>query len=125
MRTIHGILLAGVLALVAAADTNVTGRWSGSFDITAPDGQTKESTALLVLKQNGSDISGTVGPNEDEQHAITKGKIEGDKILLEAADNGTAITFTLALTGDRIAGDVSVVGEGRTMKAKLDVKRAK
>jgi hypothetical protein len=125
MRTILGILLLGVVALVAAPDTNITGTWTGSFKMTNSEGQTKDGTALLLLKQTGAEITGTVGPDEGEQHAITKGRIEGDKISLESTDGGVTIKFELALAGDRITGDVNAAGEGRTMKAKLDVTRTK
>jgi hypothetical protein len=118
-------LLLAAFAGGAAADVNVTGKWSGSFNVVAENGQTKDVTALLVLKQTGSEITGTVGPNEDEQHAITKGKIEGDKITLESAEGGISMKFDLVLAGDRITGDVNAAGEGRTLKAKLDVVRAK
>ena len=74
MRTILCILLLGVLALVAVAETNVTGRWTGPFKIAGPEPET--GTAVLVLKQTGSDITGTVGPADGDQHTITKGKIE-------------------------------------------------
>jgi hypothetical protein len=117
------ILLA--LAGVAAADPNVSGKWSGSFNVIGPDGQTKDSTALLVLTQTGGEITGTVGPNENEQHAISKGKIEGDKITIETADGPIAIKFDLTVAGDRIAGEANAAGEGRTLKAKIDVTRTK
>jgi hypothetical protein len=125
MRILVCFLILAAFAGFAAADADVTGKWSGSFNVVAQDGQTKESTALLVLKQNGSEITGTVGPNEDERHEITKGKIEGDKITLESADGGITIKFDLALAGDRMTGDVNAAGEGRTMKAKIDVTRSK
>jgi hypothetical protein len=125
MRTLLCFLVLATFAGFAVADVNVTGKWSGSFNVIGPDGQTKDSTAVLVLKQNGSEITGTVGPNEGEQHEITKGKMEGDKITLESADGGLAIKFDLALEGDRMTGEVNAVGEGRTLKAKIDVKRAK
>src|ERR1051325_3354372 len=121
MKAVFCILLLVAFALVAVADTNITGKWTGSFNLVAEDGQTKDSTALLVLKQTGKDITGTVGPNEDEQHAITNGTIEGDKITLESADDGLSIKFDLKLADDRITGDVNAVGEGRALKAKLDV----
>src|SRR5262245_18080588 len=84
MRTVLCALLLGALALVAAPDTNVTGKWSGSFNVTTPDGQTKESTVFLILNQSGSEITGSVGPTEGEQLPIKKGKIEGDKITILA-----------------------------------------
>ena len=119
------LLLLGLALSAAAAD--ITGTWSGSFNITGPGGETKESDALLVLKQNGSEITGTVGPNEDQRHPIAKGKIEGNKITLETAggDDHPAIKFELVLEGDHIKGDASGSHDGQTMKAKLDVTRVK
>src|SRR5215831_4061146 len=112
MRILLWFVMLAAFAGFAVADVNVTGKWSGSFIATGPDGQTKDSTAVLVLKQNGSEITGTVGPNEGQQHEITKGKIEGDKITLEAADGGHAIKFDLVLDGDRITGEANAAGEG-------------
>ena len=125
MRTILLLIMVATLAGIAIADTNVTGKWSGSFNVMDENGGTKESTAVLMLKQSGSEITGTVGPDEGEQHAITKGKIDGDKITLESADGNVSIKLDLALAGDRITGNVSAVGEGRNMKGKIDVTRAK
>src|SRR5262245_58832581 len=81
VRTVLCVLIACALALAAAPESNVTGKWTGSFKIV--EGQSKDSPALLVLKQTGAEITGTVGPNDEEQHTITKGKIEDDKITLE------------------------------------------
>ena len=125
MRTLQLFVVVAALAGIAIADTNVTGKWSGSFNVMDENGGTKESTAVLILKQSGSEITGTVGPDEGEQHAITKGMIDGDKITLESADGNVSIKLDLALAGDRITGNVSAVGEGRSMKGKIDVTRAK
>jgi hypothetical protein len=118
-------LILAAWCVVTAAAADVTGRWTGTFKATNPDGETRDGTALMIIKQTGSDITGTVGPNEGEQHAITKGKIEGDKITLESADGPMVIKLNLVLTGERIAGDVTASGEGRNMKAKIDLGRAK
>jgi hypothetical protein len=125
MKTLLYFLVLAALAGVAFADGNVTGKWTGSFNITGPNGETKETTALLLLTQTGTDITGTVGPNEDERITIQKGRIEGDKITLEAEQDGRTIKFALVLAADRITGDASMSGEGQTAKAKLDVTRSK
>jgi hypothetical protein len=118
------LLLLGLALSAAAAD--VTGNWSGSFNMTGPGGESKESEALLVLKQNGSEITGSVGPNENERHTIAKGKIEGDKITLETSgDNGPVIKFVLVLEGEHIKGDATAEHDGQTLKAKLDLTRGK
>ena len=125
MRTLLCFLMLAALAGLALADVDVTGKWSGSFNATNPNGETKESTAVLVLKQSGSEITGTVGPNEDEQFPIQKGKIDGDKITLEADDKGRTMTFNLVLAAGRITGEAQMSRDGLSMKAKIDVSRAK
>ena len=77
-----------------------------------------------MLKQNGSAITGTVGPTENDQHMAVKGKIDGDKTTLNAEDEGRAVTFDLVLAADRISGDMNMVHSGQTAQAKIDVKRA-
>jgi len=125
MKVFACLLLLGLVLFAAAAD--ITGNWSGSFNITGPGGETKDSEALLMLKQNGSDITGSVGPNESEQHTIAKGKIEGDKITLETTgdDGHPVIKFNLVLESGHIKGDAMAEHDGQTMRAKLDVTRVK
>ena len=62
MRTLLCFLMLAALAGVALADVDVTGKWSGSFNATNPNGETKESTALLMLKQTGTDITAKPPP---------------------------------------------------------------
>ena len=125
MRTFLCFLVLAVLAVAAvAADVDVSGKWSGTFNMTGPDGD-KEGTALLILKQSGTDITGTVGPNEDEQFTIQKGTIEGNKITLEADHGGHTMKIDLVLADDRITGEARMDAEGQTLKAKIDVSRAK
>ena len=65
------------------------------------------------------------GPSEDEQFAIQKGKIDGDKITLLVDHDGHTMTFNLVLAADRITGDAQMSRDGQTMKARIDVSRAK
>jgi len=111
------------MALAAPVDVNVTGNWSGTVNIARPDGSTRDDTVLLMLKQSGTEITGSVGTGADDQRPIQKGKIEGDKIALEVQDseNNRVVTFALVVTGDRIKGDVNITGNGETRKAKIDV----
>lgn len=125
MRTIVVLLAFALFASLAIADVNVTGKWTGSFKITTGDGDSKDSTALLVLTQNGSDITGSVGPNEGEQHTITKGKIDGDKVTLLIEEDGAAIKFDLVATADHITGSANIQHDGETRTAKIDVTRSK
>lgn len=125
MRSMVLVLTIAAFAAVAIADVNVAGKWSGSFKMTSPEGQSGDSTAFLTLTQSGSNIAGTVGPNESEQHTITKGKIEGDKITLVIEEDGRTIQFDLVVTADRITGNVNIAHDGESRKGTIDVTRAK
>ena len=124
MKTILGILLLCAAAL-AVPQADLTGTWSGSFVITAPDGQTRNSSALLVLKQSGGAITGTVGPHENERIEITKGTIEGDKVKIVVEQDGRTMKFDLVLAAGRLTGDVEMGRDGQTRTAKIDVTRPK
>jgi hypothetical protein len=126
MRTLLCIGLLAAFALAAVADTDVTGIWKGSFNVAAAGGaEAQNGTAHLVLKQKGSEITGSVGPSEDQQFPIVKGKIEGNKITLEADHDGHTLTLNLVLAAEHITGDANVAQDGMNMKAKLDVTRQK
>ena len=125
MRTFLCVLaLMAALTVAAVADVDVSGKWSGTFNMTGPDGD-KDGTALLILKQSGTDITGSVGPGEDEQFPIQKGTIEGNKITLEADHGGHTMKIDLVLADNRITGEAVMEAEGQTLKAKIDVSRAK
>jgi len=121
MFTMTRILCCFLLSAIAMF-ADVTGKWTGTFDATGPDGQTKPGTALMLLKQSGDAITGTVGPNEDHQMNIKVGKIDGNKIALEVeVDDGAVIKFDLTLAGGHIKGDAQGERAGEKMTAKVDV----
>jgi hypothetical protein len=124
MKLLLCLILVALASLPAAADVNISGNWSGTFTATSSDGETKDSTALLILKQEGNKITGTAGPNQDERYDIVKGTIEGNKIVLELSEEGHAIHFDLTVAEDHITGEANATTpDGRKLHAKLDVKR--
>ena len=126
-KVMYFLLLAG-LGLAASPDTNLTGKWTGTFHITSPGGETRDTGALLVLKQEGSEITGTVGPDEAERLPIKKGTIVGNKVTLEIRDeeHDRSIQFDLAIDGERLKGEANFTSaEGEKRNAKIDVGREK
>lgn len=115
-----------LLLTAAGLFAEVTGKWSGSFDITGPDGQTRPDTAFLNLKQDGANLTGTAGPNEEKQFDIRNGKVDGGKILFEVAlEDGGVLKFELALENEHIKGTASGQMGDEKMTAKIDVTRQK
>jgi hypothetical protein len=126
MKALLCILALAVFALAAPPDLDLSGKWTGSFNITSPDGEQHDSTIVMVLKQKGAEITGTAGPNEEEQFPIANGKVAGEKITMEVLrPEGPSVKFELAIAGDRIKGAANMSNNGETRTAKVDVGRAK
>jgi len=126
MKLVLCLLTLALLAtLPAAADVNVTGNWTGTFTAIGPNGETHDSSALLILKQDGTAITGSVGPDENERYEITKGAIDGNKLTLDVAAGDHTMHFVLTLAEDRLQGEANAQDAEGEHRAKLDVKRAK
>ena len=111
-----------LLASVAMA-SDLTGKWSGSFLITGPDGETQDAMAFLELKHNGTELTGTAGPHADKQWAIQKGKVEGNKITFEVQSDDALIKFAIALVDGHLKGEANAEHDGKAMKAVVDLQR--
>jgi len=120
MRFLIGLILTAGLAWA-----DVSGTWSGSFIAVGPDGQEHDNGATLMLKQSGSELTGTAGPNADQQNPIQKGKVEGDKIAFEVPLGEGILKFDLTVEGEHIKGTVTATMGEQRMSAKLDVTRSK
>ena len=120
---VFSLLIAAMAIAAAAAD--VTGTWSGTLKggPTGPDGQ--DGSVTLVLKQSGTEITGTAGPSADHQMPIQKGTIEGDKIALDVPVGDGMFKFALVVAGEHITGDVNASMGDQKIQAKVDVTRAK
>ncbi len=114
----HIFLLTLAATSLIAADA--TGRWTGT--LTPPDGG--QHPALLVLKQDGVKLTGTAGPNADEQIPIVNGKAENGSLYFEISKEGVIMKFTLKHEGDEITGDITREREGEKQTARLAVKRS-
>ena len=95
-------------AVLAGAPADVSGKWDGKLTMQR-DGETREDSALLILAQKGTTITGTVGGNESDQHPITLGTIDGDKVVLVAknARNDREYRIELTLSGDELKGTIA------------------
>ena len=113
------ILLAMSATILVAADA--TGKWRG--ELVPSDGDGSGRPAYLVLKQDGSKLTGTAGPNANEQEAIQNGKAEDGTLTFELPHGEFVMTFRLKQDGEEISGIITREREGTTQQAKLAVKR--
>jgi hypothetical protein len=117
----HLFLVALTAVTLNAADA--TGTWTGT--LTPAGGDNRNLPAHLVLKQEGTTLTGTAGADASEQRPIRNGKVEDGTLTFELPNDETVMKFKLKLDGDEIAGDVTREREGQTQMATLSVKRAR
>lgn len=123
MKTLILTFLLSALALAA----DVSGKYTGTFTAIGPDGQPDESEVLIILKQSGTEVTGSGGPDALQQFPIRNGKIAGNTITAEAVSpDGPVYKLTLTVAGDKLTGNVDVsLPDGGGYKAKLAVTRIK
>jgi hypothetical protein len=121
MFSVVGLVL--LLASTAAA-ADLSGTWSGTFVITAPDGRVKNDTALMKLEQRGAEITGTAGANASEQWQIQNGRIDGAHVTFALTANGETLTFDLALVDGHLKGTAKGGAGSSLPEAALDLQRS-
>jgi len=101
-----------LLALAAAPQSSVSGKWDGTISGQRPDGTTSSDAALLILEQKDKSITGTVGRDEADRHPIVKGTLEGNKLTLTARNSNSDREYQLELTveNDELKGTI-VMGD--------------
>jgi hypothetical protein len=126
------ILAALALVLLTCAPaqaqkTDLTGKWTGTLTRTAPDGTSQSIAFMFDLKQEGTVVTGTAGPNADRQWPIDKGgTVEGTNVKFKVQQpDGPLRTFTLALVKDRLQGEMLAELNGQSFTTKVDLGRDK
>lgn len=100
MKELLCFLFLSALTLTAS---ELTGKWTGSFEITNSQGE-KANTAFMDLRLNGNALTGTAGPNASEQVAIRNGKLEAGKLTFNVDEDDGSISLDLVFDGDTIRG---------------------
>ena len=133
-RFVSLLAVAVLLAPPLFAAEDLTGKWSGSFNISINGAAQENETAYMVLKHAGKELSGTAGPNEGQQWPITKGVVtvtgtapkETTKLSFEVhSGSGPAFQFELELIGGHLKGTGKAGQDGVEVVAQLDLTRVK
>jgi len=114
-----GIVIVTLLAAVCASAADFSGKWSGS----SPDDKSL-GTVVAVLKQDGTMLTGSAGPNESRQFAIITGKADGDHLTFEVKMGGGIIRFDLTAVASELRGSMRVFeDDGHTDSATIVLRR--
>jgi len=120
-------IAASTLSAFQAKPIDLTGTWTGTLTPTTGSGG---GPAHLVLKQKGTELTGTAGPEPDRQVPIANGKVTTVKgvtsLVFDATQpNGAVMKFDLKVVEARLKGNVTLEKDGEKREATLDVGRAK
>jgi len=105
-----------------SAAPDLTGKWFGTFHVLPQGGGPREDRAVVILKQQGEVVTGTLGPSESNQMPLKKGKITGNFLKIEM--EGNRIVFTLNLDGDKLMGEIRDAEDEKKILARVDLKRS-
>jgi hypothetical protein len=111
-----------LLCFPACGAQNLTGKWVGTFHILPQSGGPREDKAVVVLKQQGEEVTGTLGPSESNQMPLKKGKVTGNLLKIEM--EGNRIVLTLTLDGDKLTGEIRDADDESKILARVDLKRS-
>jgi hypothetical protein len=103
MRYLQGLWIV-LLILVATSmwAADLTGKWTGSMVLN--EGRT--DPANVQLKQNGNEVTGTMGPSDEKQFPLTSGRMDGDQVTIEAKPGPSVLRLTMRLEGTKLSGEV-------------------
>jgi hypothetical protein len=101
MKKTHVFGLA-LLLTATAWGSDVSGAWTGKLVLDT--GNTM--SAYVHLKQKGDVVTGTQGPSEDNQFPITTGRIDGERLVIEAKPGPAILRLSMKLNGNKLVGDV-------------------
>ena len=116
------------LPVVAAED--FSGKWSGTFSGTAPNGEQVTENIYMVLVHKGAELSGTAGPSADRQWKILKGKADANTVYFEVqAENdsgaGPYVKISMTFADGHLKGEFTGERGAEKLTAKVDVTRVK
>ena len=106
------------LSLAFAAD--LTGKWSGTFRATGAD---HDIPQLFILKQDGTGLHGSGGPDTTEQYPIENAHIDGDKVTFELTTGEWKFSYRLIVSGREMSGDLDLKSENNGRTAKVSLKK--
>jgi hypothetical protein len=121
MRWVTWSAIAILFGATAVWAADASGSWRGTLS----DDQGAGDSALLILQQEGTKLTGTAGSNEGDRHPIQNGKVQGDTVTFEVqGPPGGILFFELKLNGDELAGKIEQRRDGQVLRTgRLVVKR--
>lgn len=116
-------LLMVVVCSICAMASEVAAKWSGTFKASGGDHVIPQ---IVILKQEGNKLTGSAGPNAEEQYPIENGRIEGDRVRFELTSGEWRFSYDLRRTGeDEMKGNLELTSVNNRRTAVVSLSRVK
>lgn len=100
----------------------ISGTWSGSITIKAPNGAVEHGNAWLYLNATGATLQGGLGDSAEKLTSIKNGTVSNDECAFDFSFREKVVRFKLRLSEGHLAGQgIAGVGNG-TVTIDLDLR---
>jgi len=100
----------------------LSGRWKGGFKA---EGGDHGISQLIILHQNGNQLTGSGGPDDSEQYPIENGTVNGDKIHFELTTARSKFFYDLKKTESDLNGTMEIKSVNRVSNATVNLTKEK
>lgn len=79
---------------------------------------------MITLKQQGSKVTGTGGPDSTEQYPVLNGSVNGNVVKFEVDNGQRKFFYTLKGTDSRLRGNLTIKNANNTRTTTVWLDRA-
>ena len=113
-------LALALLFILGLAVGDVSGNWHGAFRV---DGGENDVPQLLVLKEDGTKLTGTGGPDATERYPISNGYVNGDRVTFELTTGDWKFFYDLKNSGMQMSGKLVLKSANDSRSAAVTLKK--
>ena len=115
-----GIVIGSRTLTLTATAEDVSGTWTGTFSVAGSD---HKEPQLVILKQDGTKLTGSAGPDAVEQYQIRNGRVDHN-VVFEVTSGSWKFEYNLRTVGQEMSGDLKLISkEGDTRPAHVVLRR--
>jgi hypothetical protein len=115
------ILVVALVLILGLAAGDVSGNWHGYFRV---DGGDHDVPQFLLLKEDGTKLTGTGGPDATERYPISNGQVNGDRVTFELTTGDWKFFYDLKSSGLQMSGKVVLKSANDSRSAEVTLKKA-
>ena len=120
MRKLFAIV---VLLTVSASAGDLNGKWSGTFKV---DGGDHDIPQIFILQQSGNVLTGSGGPDAQEQYPVENGRVDGDRVKFEVTTGEWKFAYDLRQTEpDVLKGNLELKSINNSRTATVALSKSK